>query len=378
MLLLQATPFCNIACDYCYLPHRNDRGRMAPSTAGEAVAWLYREGLAADPLSVVWHAGEPLAVPPRWYEAAFAAIRAAAPPGARLLHGMQTNATLINEAWCDFFLRHDVRVGVSLDGPAWLHDRCRITRTGGGTHAAAMRGVALLRRHGIPFHAICVVTRATLEAPDALTEFFLGLGVEELCLNVEEAEGVHQRSSLPPSAEGRALFARFLDRIAARAEEAGLRLREADGLLDLLRDPGFGRRRGNDQTTPFEIVTVTRDGRIGTFSPELAGLAHPVHGDFLLGDVRESTLSGILRSARFRLLWREIATGVAACAAACPYFRLCGGGAPANKLAEHGSLAGTETLSCALSVQTVAEVVLRRLEARLAAPLSTRSPGTLR
>ncbi|WP_395708527.1 cyclophane-forming radical SAM/SPASM peptide maturase GrrM/OscB [Reyranella sp.] len=368
MLVLQGTPFCNIACDYCYLPGRDDKRRMDHDTVGAAIEFLYREGLAGDTLDMVWHAGEPLALPRAWYERAFATAAAAAPHGVRLQHCVQTNATLIDAEWCDFFLSHDVRVGVSLDGPARLHDARRRTRRGVGTHAAAMKGVRALRRHGVPFHAICVVTREALDSADDVVDFFLAEGVGDVGFNIEEVEGINCTSSLAAGADTPVRFARFLDRVLERAEASGqLTVREERNLRDMLQSSDFGQLPGNDQNTPFSIVTVARDGTLSTFSPELAGLSHPRLGSFALGNVKSATLAGILADPRWVALSEEVAEGVRACAARCPYFRLCLGGAPSNKLAELGTAAGTETLFCRLTQVAVAEVVLPRLEARLKA-----------
>ena len=328
--------------------------------------WLvYGHGLAADPLTVFWHAGEPLTLPPEWYEGAIADVSAAGPNTARIEHRLQTNATLIDDRWCALFLRHKIRIGVSLDGPARLHDVRRRTRNGGGTHAAAMRGVHALQRHGIPFHAICVVTRETLRAPDELADFFLGEGVNHIGFNIEEIEGINRSSSLAQEGAHKE-FARFLHRFLDRAEGSGhLQVREAVGLVNWLRSPEFGQVRGNEQNTPFEIVTVTYRGDIVTFSPELVGLSDARFGDFTVGNVISTSLDEILRAKRFQALCEEIGAGVAECAAQCSYFRLCRGGAPANKLAEHGSFRATETLFCKFGEQTVADVVLGRLEAEL-------------
>jgi len=366
MLVLQGTPFCNIACDYCYLPERNDKRRMEHATVAAAIDFLHRERLAADPLTIVWHAGEPLTLPRDWYEKAFAAASAATTPGAQLLHCIQTNATLVNDAWCDFFLSHDVRVGVSLDGPARLHDARRRTRKGAGTHEAVMKGVATLRRRGVRFHAICVVTRETLDAPDELADFFLSEGIGEVGLNIEEVEGINLSSTLQDPEDIPVRYACFLERVLERAEASGrLRIREESNLREMLEATNFGQLNGNDQNTPFAIVTVARDGTLSTFSPELAGLSHPRLGSFALGNVHSSTLAGILSDPRWIALASEVAEGVEACAARCPYFRLCLGGAPSNKLAEKGTAAATETLYCRLTQMAVAEVVLRRLERSL-------------
>ena len=363
LLVLQGTPFCNIACDYCYLPERNDKRRMDRSTIAAAVEFVYREGLAGDPLSIVWHAGEPLVMSPRWYEEAFSIVRSAAPPQARLAHHIQTNGTLINDAWCDLFLKHDVRIGVSVDGPARLHDARRRTRSGGGTHRAVMAGIDTLRRRGVPAHAICVVTREALDAADEVMDFFLAEGIGDVGFNMEEIEGVNNASSLQDATDITARYARFLDRALQRAHSSGkLRVREEHNIREMLVAPNFGMLTGNDQNTPFAILTVTHDGTISTFSPELAGLRHPRLGSYALGNVRTSTLQEILSDPRWHALSTEVADGVDACARECPYFRLCLGGSPSNKIAENGSAASTDTLFCRLTQMAVAEVVLRRLD----------------
>jgi uncharacterized protein len=55
------------------------------------------------------------------------------------------------------------------------------------------------------------------------------------------------------------------------------------------------------------------------------------------------------------------------CRAACKYFDLCLGGAPASKPGEYGRLDATETMFRRLTEQAVADVVLAALEAELVA-----------
>lgn len=366
LLVLQGTPFCNIACDYCYLPGRDDKRRMEQATIAAAVDFVYREGLAGEPMSIVWHAGEPLVVSPRWYEDAFSTVRASAPSHARLTHHVQTNGTLINDAWCELFLKHDVRVGISVDGPARLHDARRRTRSGGGTHKAVMAGIAKLRRRGVPFHAICVVTSEALEAADEVVDFFLAEGIGDVGFNMEEVEGVNGTSSLQGDTDIAARYSGFLDRVLQRVHDSGeLRVREEHNIREMLEAPNFGMLTGNDQNTPFAILTVTHDGMISTYSPELAGLQHPRLGSYALGNVRTSTLQEILSDPRWQALSTEVADGVQACARDCPYFRLCLGGSPSNKIAENGTAASVDTLFCRLTQMATAEVVLRRLEMSL-------------
>ena len=82
----------------------------------------YASDLVRDELTIIWHAGEPLAGPISCYEEATGVISRAAPAGANIVHSIQSNGTLLSQAWCDFIKRHDIRMGLSIDGPAYL--RC--------------------------------------------------------------------------------------------------------------------------------------------------------------------------------------------------------------------------------------------------------------
>lgn len=363
LLVVQPTPFCNIACDYCYLPARTERGRMALATLKRALQALATSGWLGEQLDVAWHAGEPLVVPIRCYQEAFALFRRHLPGSTRVRHGFQTNATLIDDSWCRFFREEEADVGVSLDGPAWLHDAHRRTRAGAGTHAAAMRGVALLREHQVPFHVICVLTRESLDHADAIIDFCLEHGIDRIGFNVEEAEGGHPSTSLQGS-DAEVAYRRFMTRVFDRMSEVPglLWVREWESVVQALRDPSFGRRHGNDQNQPFHILSLGWQGEVSTFSPELLGLAHPTYGSFSFGNVLTDDLERIGKDTRLVAISAEVARGVRACAERCGYFAVCLGGAPLNKLGELGTMAGTETVHCRLTQQVLIDVVLDQLE----------------
>src|SRR5262245_37581909 len=127
LLVLQPTPFCNLDCSYCYLPDRGDTRRMSLETLDRALRWVADSGLVREPFSLLWHAGEPLVVPVAWYEEAAALLRRYGEGQPPVTQSVQTNATLIDKEWCGYFRRRDIEVGVSVDGPAFLHDRHRRT-----------------------------------------------------------------------------------------------------------------------------------------------------------------------------------------------------------------------------------------------------------
>ena len=362
LLVVQPTPFCNLDCSYCYLPDRGNTRRMSLDVLDRALQWVAESGLVRDAFSVLWHAGEPLAVPVAWYEEATALLRRHGDWDVR--QSFQTNATLIDDEWCRYFRRHDIDVGVSVDGPAFLHDRHRRTRQGRGTLDRVLRGVRALREHEIPFKVITVLTADALDYPDELFDFYREHGIRWVGFNPEEVEGPNVSSSL--QADGtvprfRRFLARFLE-LALRADPP-MQVREFEQSASALL---HARRAGAPQRTqenrPFGIVNVDCEGNFATYSPELLGLEAPRYGPFALGNVATDSLESVLALPRFARIEADVAEGVRACRDACRYFPFCGGGPPGNKHFENGTFASTETLVCRLHIKACLDVTAEWLE----------------
>lgn len=340
---------------------------MSLDTVRRAAQQLRDDGLVGEALTIVWHAGEPLALPLAFYEGAIDILREVLGPITQLSHSIQTNATLINDAWCAFFKQHDIRVGVSVDGPAHVHDRYRHTRNGKGTHHIVLRGMELLRAHGIRFHAIAVVTDAALDVPDAFFDFFLEQDVSDLSCNFDEAEGMHTVSSLSGKEEA---YAAFITRILERslACEERVRVRELSSACELItKDLPTYHWRGqtwpaNIQVMPFALITVAWNGDFSTFSPELLGQPMSEFDNFVLGNVWQNGYLASAQLERFSRIWNAIVHGTEACRQNCAYFNYCGGGAPANKLYENGTFSSAETLYCRTMFKRPFDAVLRQLE----------------
>jgi len=225
MVVVQPTAFCNINCTYCYLPDRNNKHVIAQSTVMRLFSEIFASGWTCPEITVVWHAGEPLAVPVSFYREAFAAIEQMRPESVIVKHSFQTNGMLIDAEWCRLFLEWNVGVGVSIDGPRVLHDRHRKTRSGKGTFDKTLAGIRSLRANGGPFHVISVLSRDSLSMADELLDFYLSEGIDQICFNIEESEGDHVSELFAPDHEGlplRTRYAAFLRRFWHRARASGL------------------------------------------------------------------------------------------------------------------------------------------------------------
>jgi len=368
LVVIQPTPYCNLDCDYCYLPDRGERSRLAVELVDTILERVLESPYVGGDFTVLWHAGEPLAMPIAFYDEATRRIRAAEQrfneereQPLRILQNIQTNATLIDQKWCDCLRRNRISVGVSLDGPAFLHDTHRRTRTGLGTHAATMRGIAQLRRNDIPFSVIAVLTEDSLAHAEEIFAFFLENGISEVGFNMEEKEGSNRRSSLDGS-ESEQRYRAFLERFweLTAASGGALRLREFEVTCGLAYSEA--RLERTDLNHPFVIVNVDHRGNFSTFDPELLAVATAEYGDFVLGNVRDDSLESVCTSEKFQRIQQDMSAGIELCRCSCDYFRLCGGGAGSNKYWEHGSFACTETQACRYRIKVVADVVLAGLE----------------
>ena len=160
-----------------------------------------------------WHGGEPTTLGLAFFQKAVELQRKHKPAGWRVRNGIQTNGILLDEEWCRFLAREGFSVGLSLDGPAELHDPYRVTRGGQPTHAQAMRAYDLLRRMKIHTDILCVVHNLNVRSPLTVYRFFRDIGCRYLGFlpaveqSPETANGVSPHT---PSAEE---YGTFLCRI---------------------------------------------------------------------------------------------------------------------------------------------------------------------
>ena len=217
-------------------------------------------------------------------------------PGPWTLLAWCVAVTLITSAWCEYFLESGAEVGISLDGPQDIHDSQRPRRHGKGSFDEVMRGLAALRNNRIGLNALCVLTPTSLSQPERMFEFFLSQKIVSLAFNVEEIEGEHGVSLLtigkPPS-EIRDSYSTFMKRFLDENERnnSPLTVREfhiqSNRLLKRARDRSFS--PDEPENCLGRIVTVSRDGEVSSWSPELASGVPGNVSHFSLGNVNSIT-----------------------------------------------------------------------------------------
>jgi uncharacterized protein len=106
----------------------------------------------------VWQGGEPTLCGVEYFEK-IVALQQKYSDGRRIENSLQTNGTLLDDNWGEFLAENGFLVGISLDGPQDYHDAYRVDKQGRPTFKKALRGLRILKKHGVDFNTLTVVNR---------------------------------------------------------------------------------------------------------------------------------------------------------------------------------------------------------------------------
>lgn len=167
---------CNLKCKYCYYLEKQEmyKDEPHPLMSDEMLEIFIRNYIQSQTMMDVnftWHGGEPLMRTIDFYRKALKLQQRYA-DGHRILNCIQTNGTLLDDAWCEFFSRNNFLVGISIDGPQEFHDEYRRNKGGAPTWFKVMQGINLLKKHGVEWNAMAVVNDFNADYPIDFYRFF--------------------------------------------------------------------------------------------------------------------------------------------------------------------------------------------------------------
>ncbi len=167
---------CNLDCTYCFflskeLLYPGSRFRMAEELLERYLSQLIEAHAGAREVIVAWQGGEPTLMGLEFFRRSVQLAESYRRKGQKIVHTIQTNGTLIDDEWAAFFAETGFLVGLSIDGPAELHDAYRVDKGGKGSFDRVMAGLAALKRHGVDWNALCTVHAANQEHGRAIYRF---------------------------------------------------------------------------------------------------------------------------------------------------------------------------------------------------------------
>jgi uncharacterized protein len=329
---------CNLACSYCFfldkeLLYPNSKFRMNEETL-EAYIQQLIETHRSQQVTVAWQGGEPTLMGVDFYRKAIEYQDKYRRPGMTFENTMQTNGTLLDDEWCQFFKENDFLIGISIDGPRHLHDAHRVDKGGKPTFDRVMRGLRLLQKHGVEYNILVTVNRLTADHPkevyrflrdEAKTDWIQFIPVIER-LNPDGLNLVQGGQQVSPRSVRPEQFGRFLiqvfdewvqndvGKIYVQTFEAALRnwMRlPSSGMCVFEKTCGYG-------------LALEHNG-------DLYSCDHFVEPDYLLGNIKEQHMLEIVGSDKQHKFGQDKYDRLPQYCLECPVLFACNGECPKNR-----------------------------------------------
>jgi uncharacterized protein len=321
-------PICNLECGYCYylakteLFPSTERYRMRSEVLRAYVA-AFIEACPGPVVHFVWHGGEPTLGGIDFYRRVVELQGEYLPKGWKCINSLQTNGTLIDEKWAVFIAEHQFDVGISIDGPAVLHDINRRDRQNRGSHARVLRGLNLLRAHGVDPDVLCTVNADTAAHPRDVYRFFLHQNVRWLQfipVVQRTLDGSVTSNSVTPVAMGSFLNTIFdewirydVNQITVQSFLECLFIASGEPATLCVMSEQCG-----------QVLAVEHDG--GIYSCD-----HFVDANHHLGNIMEGGFKGILESTAQSSFGAAKSHELPAVCTSCPVLTYCRGGCPKDR-----------------------------------------------
>jgi uncharacterized protein len=316
---------CNLDCRYCYYTMKPRE--LYPDTkkflmTEEILADYTRQYLAAMPLRCEfgWQGGEPLMAGKDFYRKAVEFQKQFGAAGQVVTNGLQTNGTLLDEEWCDFFRASKFLVGVSLDGPAQVHDVNRRDKAGRPTWHRAWAGLELLSRKGVEFNVLVTLNSANAPHAGNIYRYFVNRGVQYLQFIhiLERKPGTDEPTdfSCRPEQLGRWMLDVF-EQWAAR-DVGRVSVRFIDDALHLLLYNRASTCVHSERCAAAYVLEWNGD---------LYACDHFVYKEWKVGNLREAPLADLVTSDRVEE-FAALKTDLPVACRDCEFLSMCRGGCP--------------------------------------------------
>jgi uncharacterized protein len=327
-------PICNLDCEYCFFLSKEalypgDRFRMSD----DLLARYLHQYLGSQPdggVTVAWQGGEPTLMGVDFFRRAVETAESVRRPGQVLQHTIQTNGTLLTDEWCELFARHGFLVGISIDGPPEVHDRYRVDKRGGPTSERVLRGLDLLRRHGVDVNVLCTVHAANQDRPLDVYRYFR----DDLGITFIQFIPIVERENETGFQEGDTVTDRSVDPVAW------------GGFLEAVFDEWVTRDVGTVFVQMFDAALASwcdlpstlcifretcGDALALEHNGDLYSCDHFVEPDHLLGNITTTTMVELVTSPKQRAFGRAKADTLPAYCRSCEVRFACHGECPRNR-----------------------------------------------
>ncbi|MBR6618870.1 MAG: radical SAM protein [Clostridia bacterium] len=176
LMIKPASSLCNLSCEYCFYrdvsEHREHLGFgiMEKDTARVLIkkALEYADG---ESIAFAFQGGEPTLAGLDFFEFFVTTVNALNQKKSPVFYVIQTNGTVIDEQWAEFFRKNNFLVGLSLDGDHEAN-KFRKKPCGENSFYTVLDTARLLKKHKVEFNILTVLTGYCAENIERIYRFF--------------------------------------------------------------------------------------------------------------------------------------------------------------------------------------------------------------
>lgn len=317
--------YCNLHCEYCFY---NAREQSKKTIMSEQLLdkFIYEYlNLFSGKVNFIWHGGEPLLAGIPFFEGVMKLQKKYAKKDQIIRNSIQTNATLVNEEWANFFKVNNFKVGVSIDGNLKSHNEFRKNKRGEGSFENVINGIRILQKHTVRLGFIQTLTRANIANLDDDFKYFVEtLGVRSWGINhyFEQDSGLDIVKQRIDNKQLKEYLKRCID-LWLTQNDPNLRLREIDHFIAGVLGKNINSCSFNGTCTSYFCLSY--DGKIypcDRFSEQ---------EKYLLGDLTWQALIEIL-NGNARLQYATDVNDIPTDCAKCNWLKGCNNGCAHHRL----------------------------------------------
>lgn len=170
-----AGPKCNLNCSYCFYKEKKHFYPHSTFSMSNTVMKQYIKQVLnsrSRKATISWQGGEPLLMGLDFFKSTIEHEKSQNKAGISIQNTIQTNGTLIDEAWSQFFHDNGFLVGISLDGPRNCHNAFRKDKKNNSVFDRIVKSVKLLQRFNVEFNILCTVNSFNSQFPLDVYHFF--------------------------------------------------------------------------------------------------------------------------------------------------------------------------------------------------------------
>ncbi|MCR5784988.1 MAG: anaerobic sulfatase maturase [Eubacterium sp.] len=173
ILIKPVSGMCNIDCKYCFYKEIALYPGKCARMSDEVMKKLIDRALEteADEILFAFQGGEPLLAGAEYYRD-FIKYVSENNKSSKIAYSVQTNGMLINDEYVEIFKENNFLVGISIDGPKFVHDKYRLKYDGNGTYENVISNAKKLMNAGVEVNVLSVITGEGALKAKKIYEFY--------------------------------------------------------------------------------------------------------------------------------------------------------------------------------------------------------------